>query len=211
MDGYQVARQLKGDPALRSIPLVAVTALAMVGDRERVLGAGFDGYVAKPINPETFVRQMEGFLPPQHRGWSPAPPHAAARTLAQRPARNGPTVLVVDDLTVNLDLARSILEPAGYSVITAEGMSEGLALARKGPCDLIVSDVCMSAGSGYDFIQAVQADPRLRPIPFVFVTSTMLDEKDRAKGLALGAARFLLRPIEPEVFLAEIRACLRLL
>ena len=66
----------------------------------------------------------------------------------------------------------------------------------------------MAGGTGYDFIQAVQADSRLRAIPFVFITSTMLDEKDRAKGLALGAARFLFRPLEPEVFLAEIKACL---
>ena len=62
MDGYEVARQLKADPALRAIPLVAVTAFAMVGDRDKVLAAGFDGYLAKPINPETFVRQIGGFL-----------------------------------------------------------------------------------------------------------------------------------------------------
>src|SRR5262245_9928300 len=45
MDGYEVARWLKSDSQLRTIPLVAVTALAMVGDRDRVLAAGFDGYL----------------------------------------------------------------------------------------------------------------------------------------------------------------------
>src|SRR5260221_11779508 len=62
LDGYEVARHLKSDSALRVTPLVAVTALAMVGDRDRVLAAGFDGYLAKPINPETFVCQLEDFL-----------------------------------------------------------------------------------------------------------------------------------------------------
>jgi CheY-like chemotaxis protein len=62
MDGYAVAAALKADPALRKIPLVAVTALAMVGDRDRMLAAGFDGYLAKPIDPETFVGQIEGYL-----------------------------------------------------------------------------------------------------------------------------------------------------
>ena len=57
-----MAHRLKGDPRLRHIPLVAITANAMVGDRERVLAGGFDGYVAKPIEPETFVAQMEAFL-----------------------------------------------------------------------------------------------------------------------------------------------------
>jgi CheY-like chemotaxis protein len=74
--------------------------------------------------------------------------------------------------------------------------------------DLILSDVCMADGNGYDFIAAVKADPRLSPIPFVFVTSTMNTEKERQKGLALGAARFLFRPIEPPELLREIADCL---
>jgi CheY-like chemotaxis protein len=66
VDGYEVAQRLKSHPALRQVPLVAVTAMAMVGDRERVLAAGFDGYIPKPIVPETFVEQVEAFLrPPQ--------------------------------------------------------------------------------------------------------------------------------------------------
>jgi len=62
VDGYEVAQHLKKHPVLRQIPLVAVTALAMVGDRDKVLAAGFDGYIDKPINPEVFVSQIEGFM-----------------------------------------------------------------------------------------------------------------------------------------------------
>src|ERR1041385_1917632 len=47
MDGFEVVRALKADRATRAIPVIAVTALAMVGDRERVIGAGFDGYIGK--------------------------------------------------------------------------------------------------------------------------------------------------------------------
>src|SRR6185436_8740413 len=54
MDGYEIARWLKSHPQTQAIPLIAVTALAMVGDRDKMLKAGFDGYVAKPIDPETF-------------------------------------------------------------------------------------------------------------------------------------------------------------
>lgn len=67
LDGTGVARQLKEDGSTRRVPLVAVTALAMVGDRDKLLSAGFDGYIAKPIEPEKFVVQVESFLPPEER------------------------------------------------------------------------------------------------------------------------------------------------
>ena len=67
MDGYEVARVLKRDPALRAIPIVAVTSYAMAGDRQRCLEAGAEGYIEKPINPETFVAEVERFLPPSSR------------------------------------------------------------------------------------------------------------------------------------------------
>ncbi len=63
LDGYELLRRLRSDPLKRSTKVVAVTSLAMVGDRERILAAGFDGYIAKPLDPETFVRDIERFLP----------------------------------------------------------------------------------------------------------------------------------------------------
>lgn len=71
LDGYGVVRRLKADPALRHIPVVAVTASAMVGDRDRVIATGFDGYISKPITPETFVSEVEAFLPPAPDGDHP--------------------------------------------------------------------------------------------------------------------------------------------
>jgi CheY-like chemotaxis protein len=61
MDGFELLSRIKSDPHLQSIPVVAVTAYAMPGDRERVMSAGFQGYVTKPIDPQTFVRQAEEF------------------------------------------------------------------------------------------------------------------------------------------------------
>ena len=62
IDGYEFARRFKNESHLASIPLVAVTALAMSGDRERIAEAGFDGYIAKPIEPRTFVPHVQAFI-----------------------------------------------------------------------------------------------------------------------------------------------------
>jgi CheY-like chemotaxis protein len=63
MDGYAVAEQLRGNPALPDVPIVAVTSYAMMGDRERILARGCNGYIEKPIDPSTFVDQVTAFLP----------------------------------------------------------------------------------------------------------------------------------------------------
>ncbi len=62
MSGHDVARALRKDPNLSSVPIIAVTSYAMSGDREQVLAAGCTGYIEKPINPDTFVEQLETFL-----------------------------------------------------------------------------------------------------------------------------------------------------
>lgn len=58
MDGYAVARALRSDPRVAHIPIVAVTSYAMPGDRERCMACGCNGYIEKPIDPDTFVREV---------------------------------------------------------------------------------------------------------------------------------------------------------
>jgi two-component system, cell cycle response regulator DivK len=62
MDGYAVARELRKNPMLKDIPIVAVTSYAMPGDRKKTIDAGCNGYIEKPINPETFVVEIEAYL-----------------------------------------------------------------------------------------------------------------------------------------------------
>jgi len=59
MDGYAVARALRENPALAAVPIVAVTSYAMNGDRLLALAAGCDAYIEKPIDPDSFVTQVE--------------------------------------------------------------------------------------------------------------------------------------------------------
>lgn len=64
MDGYAVAAELRRNPALAHTPIVAVTSYAMAGDRETILAAGCNGYIEKPINPDTFLAEVLACLAP---------------------------------------------------------------------------------------------------------------------------------------------------
>jgi two-component system cell cycle response regulator len=208
-DGYEVAKWLKGHPALRKIPLIAVTALAMVGDRDKLLAAGFDGYIAKPINPETFVHEVETFVHATDNQASYVRPLLTGQTSNRSTPHTAATILVVDNSPVNLSLMQSTLEPFGYQVIYAHGVTEALNLLRQTLPDLILSDVHMPGADGYALIRAVKGEARWRDIPFAFLSSTIWPQSDRQVGLALGATKFIVRPIEPQALLAEIEDCLR--
>src|SRR5205823_1615538 len=109
------------------------------------LRAGFDGYLAKPIVPETFVAQVDAFLPPGRRAAGPPPPVADPAVPSPAPgsvARRA-FILVVDNVPANRSLMRFLLEPFGYEVVAARSGAEALALARQTVPDLILSDLHM--------------------------------------------------------------------
>jgi len=62
MDGYQVARELRKNADLATVPIITVTSFAMVGDKEQCLAAGATGYMEKPINPETFISELRNYF-----------------------------------------------------------------------------------------------------------------------------------------------------
>ncbi|MFZ2853881.1 MAG: response regulator [Rhodocyclaceae bacterium] len=210
IDGYEVARRVKNQAAHQNIPLVAVTALAMVGDRDKVLAAGFDGYISKPIDPRKFVEQVESFLGAGQR--SGAPPHqpAPAQQPAAVPVQCGQaiSVLVVDNSSGNREVIRQTLEPFGYRIRQAGSVEEAMAMARAEVPSLIVSDLNMPGKDGFAFIQQVKADPCLAAVPFVFISASVYGDEDSIHALELGAVRFIARPIGAQALLDEVAASL---
>lgn len=211
MDGYGVLDQLKhqSGAALRSIPVIAVTALAMVGDRQKLLAAGFDGYLGKPIEPELFVRQVEKHLDlALHSTVSlAAPDTVTGDSSAPHPVRNE-RILVVDDLLTNREFIRCALEPSGFQVVLASSAKEGLARAHEAPLDLILCDLRMPDESGLVLIRKMKENPALQAIPFVFISAAM-DENTIQQCLQLGAVHFIQQPIEAPMLIREIEDCLR--
>jgi CheY-like chemotaxis protein len=68
LNGYETVRQIRDNTSFAALPVVAVTAYAMQGDKERVLSSGFDGYLSKPINPTLLFQEMERLLSMKAKG-----------------------------------------------------------------------------------------------------------------------------------------------
>jgi PAS domain S-box-containing protein len=114
-------------------------------------------------------------------------------------------VLLVDDVASNLKLLEILLESQGHGTLQAMNGQEGLLRAREERPDLAISDILMPVMDGYALCRAWRQDPDLRKIPFIFYTATYLSEEDERFALSLGAAAFLRKPMEPDVFLAQIQ------
>jgi CheY-like chemotaxis protein len=102
---------------------------------------------------------------------------------------------------------RSIVEPFGYQVIVAASVEEAILAYQQHDPDLIISDIHLKNGSGYDLLKWLQDESGSRPRPFLFLSATAGPE-DRQHARESGALKLLLRPIEPEILLAEIAAAL---
>jgi len=113
-------------------------------------------------------------------------------------------ILIVDDHEQNIYLLKALLGGHGYQVTEATNGAAALALARVNPPDLIISDILMPVMDGFSLCQEWKRDERLKNIPFVFYTATYTDPQDEELALSLGAARFIVKPVETEVFMSLI-------
>jgi diguanylate cyclase (GGDEF)-like protein/PAS domain S-box-containing protein len=206
LDGYGVVAALKKDPDTSQIPVLAVTALAMVGDRERLLAAGFNGYIGKPIEPDTFVAQLEAFLPQSAitAATTPAPPAPSESAPEARRA----TILIVDDHVLNREFLITLLGYGGHRLIEAPGGAEALKLVRKERPDLVISDILMPNMDGYEFVTRLHADPETANVPVIFYTATYREREAIQMAESCGVRWVLPKPSDPDVILRTVHEAL---
>jgi CheY-like chemotaxis protein len=117
-------------------------------------------------------------------------------------------ILVVDDRNENIHYLDALLRGQGYAVAAARNGAEALTRARDVMPDLIVSDLLMPVMDGYTLLRYWKADPELRHVPFVVYTATYTTREDEDLALDLGADAFIVKPAEPDAFIASIRELL---
>ena len=119
-----------------------------------------------------------------------------------------PTILVVDDQPINVQLLKRKLEREGIQVATAYNGMEALALVKKEKPELILLDVMMPDMDGIEVCQRLQAEEATRSIPVIFITARSSKE-GKIEGLNVGAVDYITKPIDLDETLARVQTQLR--
>ena len=114
------------------------------------------------------------------------------------------SVLIVNDEPDQLRLMGTLLHKAGYSVLTAEDGSQGLALARRERPDLVISDVSMPNMNGLEFCRSIRADSELKTVPILLVSALQKDTDSVVAGLQAGADDYLEIPFDSTRLIAKV-------
>jgi two-component system cell cycle response regulator len=205
--GYEIVHRLRIDPALATIPVVAVTAMAMVGEREKVLAAGFDGYLSKPIDPETFCGQLDRFMPAAQASMARGRTTLAPATSRAAYAPPAVTLLILDSIGRNGAMIRGLLAGMGFRLLSAADAPTALRLARSELPDLIVTDAPTNPALGCDLLRAARADLALTRTPFAYLTDCVRGAIEDAPADELGAV-IISRGLPPSELRRQILACL---
>ena len=116
-------------------------------------------------------------------------------------------ILVVEDTEDNRQILRDLLGMSGYTMVEAHNGAEGVAMAAEHKPDLILMDIQMPVMDGYEATRRIKADPALKSIPVVAVTSYALSG-DEAKARTAGCDDYIAKPYSPRQMLAKVRGIL---
>ncbi len=121
---------------------------------------------------------------------------------------NPPKILYVDDDELTRLVMHNIFQGAGYDVCEAANGTEALRLARERP-DLVVLDVNLPDINGFEVCRRIKAHPATQRIPVLHLSAKYVTSRDKAQGLEGGADGYLIKPVEPQELLAQVKAMLR--
>ncbi len=160
MDGWQLLRELRSLPETAKIPVVMATVSS---DRQRAFGLGALAHLIKPIDRHALLETLAR--------------HSFSAKVDAQPVH----VLVVDDDPRHVELVRACLEPKGFSVSTALSGKEGLEVAARGPCDLLLLDLMLPDLSGVEVVAELRRNPLTRALPIILITGRDLSDADAAR------------------------------
>jgi hypothetical protein len=208
-DGFQLLETVKGDPAMRELPIIIYTGKELSQEEETRLRRFADTIIIKDVkSPERlldetalFLHRVEAKLPEQKRRMLERL-HNADAVFA------GKHVLIVDDDVRNIFSLTSVLEDHGMRVSFAENGRQAIDLLKGTPdVDLVLMDVMMPEMDGYETTRAIRQISELRNLPIIALTAKAM-KGDREKCIAAGASDYITKPVDTEQLLSLMRVWL---
>jgi two-component system cell cycle response regulator len=215
MDGFEVCRRIKSNPATHYIPVVMVTALDQPSDRVRGLEAGADDFLTKPVSDVALIARVRSLtrlkmvtdelrmraVTSREIGIENPSLEAVADT------GRGGRVLVVDDRQASYDRMASMLS-AEHAVDVEPDANEALFHAAEGGYDLVIVSLALENFDALRLCSQVRSLERTRNLPILAVSDA--DNTERlARGLEIGVNDYLLRPVDKNELLARVRTQVR--
>lgn len=206
-DGLGVVARLRADPATRTIPILAASALPVTDGCAALRRAGFTGCLPKSLEPDVLLPSLESFLPEHLRaGGMPAKaaPVAAPSSAQAAPVDARARVLLLDAAPENAGLVAAILAHTGYTVSTASNPMDAGVLLDGQAFDLVLCELGLLEAGRLSFLaDALEMAPGL---PVLVIRP---DDEDDLGSLGAGRRRGMLsHPIDPQQLVAAIDALL---
>lgn len=185
LNGIDLCHKLKNDPKTQTTPVIIVSSFDSNADVEMGFQAGASAYISKR---ELKLKLLE----------------TVKNVLSKCKFKRKRLIMVVDDSTVIRQVVEDGLAKAGFQVISAENGQHALNLLETMRPDLIISDIEMPEMNGFEFCEAVHADPEISIAPFV-VMSSRTDRSYMSRMVQMGAAAYICKPfnIDELVILIE--------
>ena len=206
MDGDELARTLRADPATAGLPLLAMVSPKAWRHAHRLMEAGFQGHLSKPVRREHLERDLLT-LSRAHRTPDVEKPIAQRAT---SPAPRNARLLLVEDDPTNRRLATLLLNKFGYQVDAVDNGVDALAALSTSRYDLVVLDCRMPVMDGHEVARAIRAGEHGvldKNVPILALTADAMEE-NRERALAEGMDDFLAKPIVANQLEEKVRALL---
>ncbi len=204
MDGEELARRIKADPQLASLPLIMLTSIAGLNEVARMEAAGYAGYLSKPIKQSQLFDCISAVV--SRAGQAPTrtgAPIVTAHSLEQMRDRERVHVLVAEDNPVNQKVAARTLEKLGFRARIAANGKEALAAIEREHFDLVLMDCQMPEMDGFEAtarLRAIESERGGARMPVVAMTANAMSG-DREQCIAAGMDDYIAKPFNPQELL----------
>lgn len=203
-DGFAFCKKVREIEKYKVLPFIFVTAMSSLEDKEKALSVGGDDIITKPFDVNELGLKIQALL----RRSDIYKQYGAKKQFEKAISEDTPKIVLVDDDASLAKLFQYNLTKAGFECFTANNANDGLELVKKVLPDIIISDIMMPKVDGFQFRKNLLAEPEVKGIPFMFLTSKG-GEEDILDGYDLGIADYVLKTAGPRVVVAKVSAMIK--